>query len=93
MASGGPGVRLAKKPKRKGWDMAAQTHATRRTEKYRGVEYSVVRQTEGAWAWNIHPKDDQRGAITSGVATGLNKNPAVEAAHRAIDKMLDAKKG
>jgi hypothetical protein len=72
--------------------MAARKHATPRTEKYRGVEYSIVRQTEGAWAWNIQPKVDQRGAITSGVAKGLNKDSAVEAAHRAIDKMLDAKK-
>jgi len=73
--------------------MAAQKHATTRTEKYRGVEYSIVRKTEGAWAWNIQPKVDQRGAITSGVARAMNKNAAVEAAHRAIDKMLDAKKG
>jgi len=60
-------------------------------QKYRGIEYLVVKQTEGAWTWKVHAQPGPVHTIISGTAKGMNKNPAVEAAHRAIDKMLDAK--
>jgi len=63
-------------------------------EKYRGIEYSVAKQGEGAWTWQVRPQPGGPVQTTiSGTARGMNKNPAIEAAHRAIDKMLDAKKG
>jgi len=52
-----------------------------------------VKQADGAWAWKVHSQPGPIRAIISGTAKGMNKNPAIEAAHRAIDKMLDAKKG
>jgi hypothetical protein len=56
-------------------------------EKYRGVEYSIVKQgEEGPWAWKLRPR--QLGdPVISGTAKG-RQNDAIEAAHRAIDKLL-----
>jgi hypothetical protein len=61
-------------------------------EKYRGIEYAVAKQAEGAWTWKVQPAPGPVRTIISGTVKGLNKNPAIEAAHRAIDKMLDSKK-
>lgn len=62
-------------------------------EKYRGVEYWVAKQAESAWTWQLHPKMEHGGRpVTSGIARGMNQNAAVEAAYRAIGKMLNTKK-
>ena len=60
-------------------------------EKYRGVDYSIARQSDGAWTWKLEPKKDREWAIASGTAKGT-KNNAIEAAHREIDKMIAAGK-
>ena len=57
-------------------------------EKYRGVEYSVSKKTEGLWAWTLHAPTELGGSTLSGTAKGMNQHAAVDAAYRAIDKML-----
>jgi hypothetical protein len=58
-------------------------------EKYRGVEYSIAMQAEGLWEWKLHPTTERVGAVISGTTRALKKEPAVDAAYRAIDKMLE----
>jgi hypothetical protein len=65
----------------------------RAPETYRGVAYSVAKKTEGLWTWTLHPRAEQSSPVISeagisGTAKGMNQNAAVDAAHRAIDKML-----
>jgi hypothetical protein len=64
-------------------------------EKYRGVEYSVAKKADGLWAWTLHPRTESggplaAGTVLSGTAKGMNQSTAVDAAHRAIDKLLGA---
>ena len=56
-------------------------------EKYRGIEYSVAHQGEGIWTWKLHHKPERAGPIIAGTTKG-GQNEAIEAAHRAVDKML-----
>jgi hypothetical protein len=56
-------------------------------EKYRGVEYSIVKQGEGTWVWKLKAKTEH-GAQTISGTTRLGQNEAIEAAHRAVDKLL-----
>lgn len=60
-------------------------------EKYRAVEYSIARQSDGAWTWKLEPKKDREWPIAFGTTKGT-KNNAIEAAHREIDKMIAAGK-
>lgn len=61
-------------------------------EKYRGVDYSVAKQSEGTWVWKVQPQAERGTRPISGQSmsgtTRLGQNEAVEAAHRAIDKLL-----
>jgi hypothetical protein len=61
-------------------------------ERYRGIEYSVANKGEGVCTWKLHPKKEQAAPIMSApTISGTTKgghNEAIEAAHRAIDKML-----
>lgn len=58
-----------------------------RAEKYRGIEYSVAKQADGKWAWKLHAKTERLAPTLSGTAKGT-QNDAIEAAHRAVDKLL-----
>lgn len=60
-------------------------------EKYRGVEYSIAKQGEGTWEWKLRAKTEH-GAQTISGTTRLGQNEAVEAAHRAVDKLLGTKR-
>lgn len=56
-------------------------------EKYRGVGYSIAKQGEGTWVWKLQAKTE-RGAQTISGTTRAGQNEAIEAAHRAVDKLL-----
>ena len=60
----------------------------RAPEKYRGVEYAVSKKAEGLWAWTLPARKEAGGGVIAGTAKGMNQNAAVDAAHRAIDKLL-----
>jgi len=44
-------------------------------EKYRGIEYAVAKQAEGAWTWKVQPAPGRVRTIISGTVKGLNKTP------------------
>jgi hypothetical protein len=56
-------------------------------EKYRGVAYSVTPHGEGQWIWKVRAASESGAPAPSGTVRG-RPNDAVEAAHRAIDKVL-----
>lgn len=60
-------------------------------EKYRGIQYSIAKQGEGTWVWKLQAKTEH-GAQTISGTTRLGQNEAIEAAHRAVDKLLGTKR-
>lgn len=56
-------------------------------EKYRGVEYSVAPHGEGSWIWKLRAPGENGAPAPTGTVRG-RQNDAIEAAHRAIDKVL-----
>jgi hypothetical protein len=60
-------------------------------EKYRGVEYSVAKHGEGAWLWKLRTPGETGAPAPSGTVRG-RQNDAIEAAHRAIDKVLGTRR-
>jgi hypothetical protein len=56
-------------------------------EKYRGVAYTVAPHGEGQWTWKLRAASEGSAPAPSGTVRG-RPNDAVEAAHRAIDKVL-----
>jgi hypothetical protein len=56
-------------------------------EKYRGIGYSVAREGDGHWVWKLHPEKQRDWPVTTGKERG-SQDSAIEAAHRAIDRLL-----
>jgi hypothetical protein len=56
-------------------------------EKYRGIEYAVAAHGEGSWIWKLRMAGEKGAPAPSGTVRG-RQNDAIEAAHRAIDKVL-----
>ena len=60
-------------------------------EKYRGVEYSVAPHGEGSFIWKLRAPGENGAPAPSGTVRG-RQNDAIEAAHRAIDKVLGTRR-